>query len=71
MLDIIAIVLFLHGTYSLYLSFKGKDIAGYISSADIFLLRKLFGNQHKSIVNFVFGVLEIISGFIILFKMPS
>jgi hypothetical protein len=65
-LDIlIGIILIVHGFYSLYASYKNKSLVALIFDSDFFIEKKILGPNFNKIFNFLFGIAEIVLGFII------
>lgn len=59
---LISLLLFVHGLYSLYASYKGKKTIHFELPSTTYLSEKIFGKHFDRWHNFFWGVVEVILG---------
>jgi hypothetical protein len=63
----VAIFLIIHGIYSIYSAIKGGPMRGVMMPSDTFIARKLLGEDGSNrFFNLLFGLVEVIIGFIMI-----
>ena len=58
----VAIILIIHGIYSIYAGFKNKPITSLVFSDDSFIAKKIFRKNYDRVANFSLGIIHIILG---------
>jgi hypothetical protein len=66
-LDILtAIVLILHGPYSIYAGIRNKPLIAQVFDSDFYLEKKIIGASFNTVYNIIFGIIELLFGILIL-----